>query len=193
MKKLETKRQNAYRRCRWLIWLGCMVVVVGIENSTLAHAGSLATNSVSQIITNTGQFQKVFMENADMKDQFYLSGTVTMVDIKRNLFVLQDDQGAIAFNLSGEPMAFRSGQRISIQGDRAMPYFESFPSYPYQPSGRDIRATFEAPPNSGEYHLTRMRGYLHPSVSGDYTFWIASDNSSELWLSGGRPAIGEQC
>ena len=28
-----------------------------------------------------------------------------------------------------------------------------------------------------------MRGYLHPPVTGDYTFWIASDNSSELWLS----------
>ena len=37
--------------------------------------------------------------------------------------------------------------------------------------------------NWGEYNLTRMRGYLHPQVTGDYRFWIASDNSSELWLS----------
>lgn len=37
--------------------------------------------------------------------------------------------------------------------------------------------------NWGEYHLTRMRGCLHPQVTGDYRFWIASDNSSELWLS----------
>ena len=28
-----------------------------------------------------------------------------------------------------------------------------------------------------------MRGFLHPQVTGSYRFWIASDNSSELWLS----------
>jgi len=28
-----------------------------------------------------------------------------------------------------------------------------------------------------------MRGYLHPPTTGQYTFWTASDNSSELWLS----------
>jgi signal transduction histidine kinase len=37
--------------------------------------------------------------------------------------------------------------------------------------------------NWGEYNLTRMRGCLHPQITGDYRFWIASDNSSELWLS----------
>jgi hypothetical protein len=35
----------------------------------------------------------------------------------------------------------------------------------------------------GDYYLTRMRGYLHPPATGEYVFWIASDNSSELWLS----------
>src|SRR6185503_17839337 len=41
----------------------------------------------------------------------------------------------------------------------------------------------EAPSGLGLYYLTRMRGYLHPPVTGEYTFWIASDNSSQLWLS----------
>lgn len=35
----------------------------------------------------------------------------------------------------------------------------------------------------GENYGCRMRGYVHPPVSGDYVFWIASDNQSELWLS----------
>jgi len=34
-----------------------------------------------------------------------------------------------------------------------------------------------------EKYGTRMRGYLCPQTDGDYTFWIASDNCSELWLS----------
>ncbi|MHC4283284.1 MAG: PA14 domain-containing protein [Planctomycetota bacterium] len=28
-----------------------------------------------------------------------------------------------------------------------------------------------------------MHGFLYPPVSGDYTFWISSDDASELWLS----------
>jgi hypothetical protein len=28
-----------------------------------------------------------------------------------------------------------------------------------------------------------MKGWLRPPVSGDYKFWIASDDNGELWLS----------
>ena len=106
-----------------------------------------------------------------------------MVDTNRDIFVLQDDSGAMAVSLNGGRISFQPGQVISIQGTEASPYFQSFPCYPYQPSGWDVMHTFEAPSNWGEYHLTRMRGYIHPPISGDYSFWIASDNSSELWLS----------
>jgi hypothetical protein len=34
-----------------------------------------------------------------------------------------------------------------------------------------------------EAYGSRVRGYLCPLIDGDYTFWIASDNCSELWLS----------
>lgn len=35
----------------------------------------------------------------------------------------------------------------------------------------------------GENYAARVRGFLIPPQSGDYTFWIASDDGSELWLS----------
>lgn len=35
----------------------------------------------------------------------------------------------------------------------------------------------------GKDYGERLRGYLYPPVDGDYRFWIASDDSSELWLS----------
>ena len=35
----------------------------------------------------------------------------------------------------------------------------------------------------GDYFATRSRGYITPAVSGDYTFWISSRTSAELWLS----------
>jgi signal transduction histidine kinase len=170
-------------RCRLIIGLSCLLSFYGVGNLSTIFADDLGTNQTSQVLTNINQFREVFTENADVACHFHLIGTVTMVDTNRNLFVLQDDTGAMAVDLNEQRTSLQPGQLISIQGDEASPYFEPFPNYPYQPSGSDIRDSFEAPSNWGEYHLTRMRGYLHPPLTGKYTFWIASDNSSELWLS----------
>ncbi len=35
----------------------------------------------------------------------------------------------------------------------------------------------------GNDYGCRIRGYVHPPASGEYVFWIASDDHSELWLS----------
>ena len=72
---------------------------------------------------------------------------------------------------------------ISLAASNCYPVNARFPDYPHRPSGWDVRQQFEAPRNWGRYFLTRMRGWLRPPASGQYTFWIASDNSSELWLS----------
>jgi hypothetical protein len=52
-----------------------------------------------------------------------------------------------------------------------------------KPTSWGILSRFEAATNGVEYFLARARGFLHPPVTGNYTFWIASDDSSELWLS----------
>ncbi|GAH45654.1 unnamed protein product, partial [marine sediment metagenome] len=59
----------------------------------------------------------------------------------------------------------------------------SSPDFPDNPSGSDYLTSFEAPTDWADYYGTYVRGYLHPPTSGDYTFWIASDDASELWLS----------
>lgn len=41
----------------------------------------------------------------------------------------------------------------------------------------------EAPSNIGDNYGSRIKGLLLPPVTGNYSFWIASDDSSELWLS----------
>ncbi|MGI9242373.1 MAG: lamin tail domain-containing protein [Verrucomicrobiales bacterium] len=38
-------------------------------------------------------------------------------------------------------------------------------------------------PDWVDQYGTRIRGFLHPPVGGDYTFWIASNDNGELWLS----------
>src|SRR5262249_10889669 len=42
---------------------------------------------------------------------------------------------------------------------------------------------FEAPTDVKENYGQRLHGYIVPPVSGSYTFWIASDDAGELWLS----------
>ncbi len=56
-------------------------------------------------------------------------------------------------------------------------------NYPNHPSGRDLLTSFEAPVNWADAYGTRIQGYLSPPVTGYYTFWIASDDNGELWLS----------
>ena len=51
------------------------------------------------------------------------------------------------------------------------------------PNLTDTRPTFEAPTDWADNYGTRMRGYITAPVTGSYTFWIASDDNSELWLS----------
>ncbi len=55
--------------------------------------------------------------------------------------------------------------------------------YPDNPDGSDFPTSFEAPTNWADNYGTRMRGYLHAPVTGQYTFWIASDDNGELYLS----------
>jgi len=56
-------------------------------------------------------------------------------------------------------------------------------NFPNNPKGRVLITALEGPTNWADNYGTRIRGYLHPVVDGDYTFWIASDDDSELWLS----------
>jgi signal transduction histidine kinase len=134
-------------------------------------------------VTNVAQFRTLSGADYLAGCDCHLAGVVTLVDTNRDLVVLQDATGAAALNFRIEDQGLRVGQLVTLDGTNCCPLFSSFPDYPYRPSGRNICHSFEAPMNWGEYYLTRMRGCLHPQVTGDYRFWTASDNSSELWLS----------
>lgn len=56
-------------------------------------------------------------------------------------------------------------------------------NYPEVPSSAMLLPAMEAPLNVSENFGARLAGYICAPLSGSYTFWIASDESSELWLS----------
>ena len=59
----------------------------------------------------------------------------------------------------------------------------SHPDFPGNPHGTSSLTMFEAPTNWADYYGARISGYVHPPQTGNYRFWICSDDNSELWLS----------
>ncbi|UZE94371.1 PA14 domain-containing protein [Alkalimarinus alittae] len=49
-----------------------------------------------------------------------------------------------------------------------------------------ILTGFKGATNKATHYGSRIRGYLYPEVTGPYTFYISSNDSSELWLSTGE-------
>src|SRR5438132_12360296 len=59
----------------------------------------------------------------------------------------------------------------------------SAPNFPARPDEEFIETAFEAPSNFADNYGQRMRALLVPPVTGSYLFWIASYDTSVLYLS----------
>ncbi|MFZ4708198.1 MAG: cadherin domain-containing protein, partial [Bacteroidales bacterium] len=55
--------------------------------------------------------------------------------------------------------------------------------YPFNPTYSTALTTMEAPGNFSDSFGARIAGYICAPATGSYSFWIASDDNSELWLS----------
>lgn len=64
-------------------------------------------------------------------------------------------------------------------------YLERDSRYPSTPDGVQTIDNFQTPTNFGDRYGSRVRGFVVPEVSGDYQFFIASDDDGELWLDSG--------
>ncbi len=55
--------------------------------------------------------------------------------------------------------------------------------FPANPNGRDLQPSFESPQNWDDSTGQRLRGFLYVPVTGQYQFFISSDDESSLKLS----------
>ena len=55
--------------------------------------------------------------------------------------------------------------------------------YPNNPDSRGIIDAYAGPVNAGDAYGTRVRGYIHIDVTGDYRFTVTGDNQTKLLLS----------
>ncbi len=56
-------------------------------------------------------------------------------------------------------------------------------NYPNNPTGSEQLISLEGLTDWADNYGTRIRGYIHPPTSGNYTFWVAGDDNCELYLS----------
>src|ERR1700759_605976 len=65
-------------------------------------------------------------------------------------------------------------------GLNEMTKYEFFPNFP---SSAVYLNAFERPTNWADSYGQRVRGLVTPRATGDYPFWIASDDQSVLYIS----------
>ena len=88
--------------------------------------------------------------------------------------------GPVACNATGQLLYERwegiSGSNLSS--------LLSDPDYPANPDVSQVITTlFEAPTNVTDNYGARLSGYLCAPATGAYTFWVAGDDETQLWLS----------
>jgi hypothetical protein len=72
---------------------------------------------------------------------------------------------------------------LNIGAGTTIPDLTGNVNYPDNPTGRETLDIFEGPVDWADNYGSRLYGWLMPPESGDYTFWIASDDPGQLWLS----------
>lgn len=63
--------------------------------------------------------------------------------------------------------------------------------YPDNPDVTATYSTFEAPTDVADNYGVKMYGWICPPETGDYTFWLATDDYGELWLSTNEDAANK--
>ncbi|MHC4083952.1 MAG: LamG-like jellyroll fold domain-containing protein [Planctomycetota bacterium] len=111
------------------------------------------------------------------------------------------EEVSAASTIIGNVWSFRTGRNMGtitrevwtgIGGGVLVSDLTSHPLYPDSPTIREEITRLEGPTNWSNNYGTRIHGFLTPPVTGNYTFWIASDDYSELWLSSDSNPANEQ-
>lgn len=130
-------------------------------------------------------------DDPTVNDPIFLTYDTLSADVGPNsywVFVCDEDD-ACSSSTSGNFTVNTGGSGTILReywigiGGTAVSDLTGNANYPDSPSGSDEPTLFEAPTDWTDNYGTRMRGYVHPPATGAYTFWIASDDNGELWLS----------
>lgn len=179
-------------------WLANMTLRVREDSALNAAVGTLLAGdfepgaTLSAFTITGGNTGNAFSLNAST-GTLTVSGSLSFATLPKYLLNVQvSDNGGLTrtaqIAVEVEPRAVKREFWSGISGG-AVSNLTSSPNYPNNPSSTTYTAFFETPSNIADNYGQRLSGYLRAPDSGSYTFWVASDDGSELWLStGSSPA-----
>ncbi len=119
-----------------------------------------------------------------------LTGITTTVELKSVSVTVTDtngDSSNMSFDwdvvLTGNGLGSILREWWSGIPGYTIPDLTGYANFPDTPTGSEVLTTFETPTNWSNNYGTKMSGYVHAPVTGDYEFWIASNDRGELWMS----------
>ncbi|MGD0552154.1 MAG: cellulase family glycosylhydrolase [Sedimentisphaerales bacterium] len=145
-----------------------------VYRSTTSGSGYVKLNSSP---LTSSEYSDV---NVSSETTYYY--VVTAVDVGGLESVYSGEVSATPINAASGTGTILRQWWLNIPGSYVSD-LQNNPNYPYNPSGRQLITKLEGPVNWADDYGTLFQGYVNPVTSGDYTFWIASDNQSELYLS----------
>jgi hypothetical protein len=111
---------------------------------------------------------------------------VTAVDTSWNQ---SDNSNEVSFSVPVTAIGTVLYERWTRISGASVADLTSNAAYPDSPSITDQLPNLEGPTDLADNYGSRIRCHLYPPTTGYYTFWIAGDDNSELWLStDGTPA-----
>ena len=161
--------------------------------SVIANPGAEATFSVIAAGLGTLEYQW-FLNGVALDGATNASQTVVATpESDRSKFTcrIRNEAGEILswaglFEVqpTGQPFDGVLLERYTRIPGRLVQYMVNATNYPASPASVSRPSLFEVSGLSDETGA-RLRGYLTPPLTGDYTFYIAADDRGELWLSTG--------
>jgi len=157
-----------------------------------AFAGLVAVNSISALGGNT--YRLGFAPLAGGVYSLTVASTVT--DLAGNVVTAPNDRARF------HSFAFRPGlltfHYFNNIGGTAVGGMTSDPRFPDEPTATYYTPVFDSryvfPDDSHENYGGRITGVFVPTVSGNYLFYLASDDASQLYLNpaGTDPGCSDQ-
>ncbi len=94
-------------------------------------------------------------------------------------------------SMAGEPGKLLREVWETVEGSQ-IPGHKDRPAFYGEPTSIELISGVEPPSNAGDNYGQRLRGWIIPTVTGEHTFWIAGDDSGQLWLSTSESKFDKQ-
>jgi len=152
-----------------------------LDNYDITYDGGTQQIGIVGAVLQGNHHTVLLTLDEDLADSVTYTLAVAGVEAESGIGIVPGTQIEFQFYVPGSGTILRE-YWTGIIGN-TIPSLTGHIDYPHIPTGANEMPLFEIPVNWAESYGTRVRGYLSPPATGNYTFYIASDDYSELWLS----------